>query len=78
MSTDPKFNRNYRALTSEYVLTRLEGIDEMLAETTNGGRIAYLIEQRTWWERNLEFCRKREARSGYTPPQENPKHDAAG
>ena len=63
MSTDPKFDRHWRALTPEYVLARLEHIDELMAETTDGGRIEYLTEQRSWWERNLEFCRKREARA---------------
>lgn len=63
MNTDPKFDRHFRALTSEYVLARLQRIDEMIADETNGGRIQYLSEQRGWWERNLQLCRKREARS---------------
>ncbi len=69
MSTDPKFDRGWRSLTTEYILGRLEHIDELLADETNGGRIQYLTEQREWWERNLRLCRKREAAQGYTRPQ---------
>jgi hypothetical protein len=65
MSTDnkdnKKFDRGWRFLTSQHVLARLEHIDELLARA-NGARIKYLKEQRSWWEKNLELCRKRENR----------------
>jgi hypothetical protein len=61
VSTDPRFNRNFRALTSEYVLDRLQRFDEMLNDPANSRRLGYLFEQREWWEKQLPLCRKREA-----------------
>ena len=60
MSTD-KFDRGFRFLTSEYVLARLQSLDELLNDPANSGRLGYLFEQREWWERNLQLCRKRES-----------------
>lgn len=60
MSTDPRFNRNFAALTTEYVRARLERLEEMLADPENGKRIQYLTEQRDWWEAQLPFCYRRE------------------
>lgn len=60
MSTDPRFNRNFKALTSEYVRERLQRLDEMLADPQNANRIAYLEEQREWWSAQLPFCYRRE------------------
>jgi hypothetical protein len=60
LSTDSKFNRNFKALTSEYVRERLERLTEMLADPKNSGRTQYLTEQRDWWEAQLPFCYRRE------------------
>jgi hypothetical protein len=60
VSTDPKFNRNFSALTVDYVRTRLEFLDEQLADPENGNRIKYLSEQREWWEGQLPICYRRE------------------
>ena len=60
MSTDQRFNRNFNALTTEYVRDRLESIDEMLADPNNSSRLQYLSEQREWWEGQLPLCYKRE------------------
>ena len=60
MSTDQRFNRNFKALTSEYVRDRLERLDEMLADPENSQRIKYLSEQREWWEGQLPYCYRRE------------------
>jgi hypothetical protein len=60
VSTDPRFNRNFDKLTTEYVRDRLERLDEMLADPENGQRIKYLSEQREWWENQLPFCYRRE------------------
>jgi len=60
MSTD-KFDRGFNKLTTDYVLSRLEHIDELLACATNGNRIQYLEEQRAWWERELRVVRRRES-----------------
>jgi hypothetical protein len=69
VSTD-KFDRGWRFLTSDYILSRLQRLDEMLNDPANSRRLGYLFEQREFWEKQLPLCRKREA-SGYTLPQEN-------
>lgn len=60
LSADPRFNRNFAALTTEYVRDRLERLDEMLADPENAPRIKYLSEQREWWESQLPYCYRRE------------------
>ena len=60
VSTDQRFNRNFTALTTEYVRERLERLDEMMADPENDLRIKYLSEQREWWEDQLPFCYRRE------------------
>ena len=60
MSTDERFNRNFRALTSEYCRERIERLDEMLADPRNVHRTAYLQEQVDWWRGQLPFCYRRE------------------
>ena len=61
VSPDQRFNRHFDQLTADYILTRLEHIDELLAEATNANRITYLSEQRAWWERELRVVRRRES-----------------
>ncbi|MGA9803398.1 MAG: hypothetical protein WBQ46_09115 [Terriglobales bacterium] len=60
MSSDKRYDRGFRSLTSEYVRDRLERLDEMLADPANERRFDYLQEQREWWEGQLPFCYKRE------------------
>jgi hypothetical protein len=60
VSTDVRFDRGWRSLTSEYVRARLERLDEMLAEAESEGRIKYLSEQREWWSNQLPICYRRE------------------
>jgi hypothetical protein len=60
MSTEQKFDRGWRSLTSEYVRDRLQRLDEMMADAESEGRIKYLSEQREWWESQLPYCYKRE------------------
>jgi hypothetical protein len=60
VSTDQRFNRNFKELTTEYVRERLQRLDEMMADPENDLRIKYLSEQREWWEAQLPFCYRRE------------------
>jgi hypothetical protein len=60
VSTDTKFDRGWRSLTSEYIRSRLERLDEQIADPENGKRIAYLTEQRDWWSAQLPFAYRRE------------------
>lgn len=60
MSTDKRFDRGWRSLTSEYVRARLEALDEQMADPANARRLDYLSEQRAWWEGQLPYCYKRE------------------
>lgn len=66
-----KFDRDWRFLTSDYILSRLQHLDEMLNDPANSQRLGYLFEQREFWEKQLPLCRKREAAQRYTPLQEN-------
>lgn len=60
MSTDPRFNRNFDKLTTEYVRARLEFLDEQIQDPANNRRLDYLFEQREWWEKELPYCYRRE------------------
>jgi hypothetical protein len=60
MSTDVKFDRGWRSLTSEYIRERVDRLDEMLADPKNSNRTAYLEEQRDWWSAQLPFAYRRE------------------
>jgi hypothetical protein len=60
VSTDRKFDRGFRFLTTEFVRSRLEWIDEALADPRNEKRITYLTEQREWWNAQLPYCWRRE------------------
>jgi hypothetical protein len=60
VSTDTKFDRGWRSLTSDYVRDRLQRLDEMLDDPKNGGRIQYLSEQHDWWSAQLPFAYRRE------------------
>jgi hypothetical protein len=60
VSTDQKFNRRFDKLTTDYVRTRLEFIDEQIQDPANGARLEYLLEQRSWWEKQLALCQRRE------------------
>jgi hypothetical protein len=64
LSTDTKFDRGWRSLTSEYIRSRLERLDEMLADPKNSHRTAYLEEQRDWWAAQLPFAYRREGLLG--------------
>lgn len=60
MSTETKFDRGWRSLTTEYVRERLQRLDEQIGDPANERRLDYLFGQRTWWEGQLPFCYKRE------------------
>ena len=59
MSSD-KYDRGWRSLTSEYIRSRMDRLDEMLADPKNSNRTEYLEEQRQWWEAQLPFAYRRE------------------
>jgi hypothetical protein len=65
VSADQRFNRNFRALTSAYVLDRLQRLDEQIADPVNSRRLDYLYEQRDWWARQLVLCQKRESHTPF-------------
>jgi hypothetical protein len=60
VSTDPKFDRHFDKLTSDYVLAKLEFIDAQLEDPKNSRRMTFLYEQRAFWESQLPRCQKRE------------------
>jgi hypothetical protein len=60
MSTDPRFNRGFDKLTSDYCRERIDRLDEMIADPENSRRVAYLEEQVNWWRGQQVFCWRRE------------------
>ena len=60
MAKDEKFDRHFECLTVEIVRERLERLDEQIAETQDGLRLAHLREQRAWWSKQVEYAYRRE------------------
>jgi hypothetical protein len=60
VSAEKKFDRGWRSLTTEYIRSRLESLDEQMADPKNSNRTAYLEEQRDWWSAQLPFAYRRE------------------
>ena len=60
MSTDVRFDRGWRSLTSQYIRARMDRLDEQIADPVNSRRLDYLYEQKQWWEAQLPFAYRRE------------------
>jgi len=60
VTTDPRFNRHFDKLTTEYCRARLERLDERIADPENARRLDYLFAQRQFWEKQLPHCYRRE------------------
>jgi len=74
LSKDPRFDRHFDKLTSDYCRERLEWIDQQISFARSASpRLNYLHEQRQWWEKQLPFCQRREMIADMQLTQRNGK-----